>query len=196
MEYRSGDNLAWKSRMKIYFKTAFNRVQLRVEYIEVGFSSKSFGINGALKCVFHEHYLDDVLKAKALFFHINGQYIPFFPEKISFDNFYRLKLEGVNTKEETLLFHNKSIYLRVKEVRMVKEMEDIQQFIGYRIFDITSNQDLGLIIKIHELPEQLLAEIHWKNKAVYIPLHPILIAEENRAIKCLKMKLPEGLLDL
>jgi 16S rRNA processing protein RimM len=167
-----------------------------VEYIEVGYSSKSFGVRGELKCLFEEHYMEDVTKASALFFYINGQYIPFFQEAIVFDKFFRLKLEDINSKEDTVPLHNKTIYLRKRDVKTVIEENKENEWIGYKVFDLNSNQEIGLIEEIHELPEQLIAEIRWHRKAIYIPMHPDLIEEFNPDNKTIKMKLAEGLLDL
>lgn len=167
-----------------------------MDYIEVGYSSKSFGVKGELKCIFHEHYLEDVLKAPALFFCINGHYLPYFSEEIYFDQFFRLKLEAINSKEETKPLHNKPIYLRKMDIKELIADNERIEWIGFLVIDLNTNQEIGLIKEIHELPEQILAELLWKDKSVFIPMHQYLIEDLDRTKKIIKMRLAEGLLDL
>ena len=167
-----------------------------MEYIEVGYSSKSFGVRGELKCNFTEHYIEDVLNAPALFFYINGQYIPYFKEELIFDNFFRLKLEDIHSKEDTNPLHNKPIYLRSSDINQVIPEDDNQDWIGYSIIDVNTGQNVGMIIEIHELPEQLLAEVEREGKSVFIPLHPKLIIKHDSVNKLIQMTLADGLLDL
>lgn len=167
-----------------------------MEYIEVGYSLKSYGVYGTLKCVFLDHYLDDVAQANALFFLINGQFIPYFTETIHFDQFYKLKLETVNSKEESLPLHNKKIFLRSKDVKNIIANHNSPKWANYKILDLASGDEIGEIAEIHELPEQTLAEINYKGKTVYIPLHKDLIIKINDELKQIQMNLPDGLLDL
>ena len=65
---------------------------------------------------------------------------------------------------------------------------------GYAVLD-TAGENLGQIIKFHDVPKNPLIEIQKENQTFLIPLTDDWIVELNEESKEITMDLPEGLLD-
>lgn len=165
-------------------------------YIEVGYIIKSFGTRGDLKSDLSEHYVDDIKKAKALFVQLAGNYVPFFLESISYDQFYRIKFEDVNSKEEGSKFSSKTLFLRERDVSHIPMHEKEFDLSSFVIINAATMEKIGIIEELVEMPEQLLAQIQYDSKTILIPLHEDLIQEMNMEKKEILMNLPDGILDL
>jgi 16S rRNA processing protein RimM len=61
------------------------------------------------------------------------------------------------------------------------------------MFD-SENRDLGEIIDIIEMPQQLLAQLHYQNQEVLVPLAEDWILSINPRKKQIVMEIPDGLL--
>lgn len=170
--------------------------------IEIGKCGKPHGLNGTIKCLIDERYLDDVLQAKAIFVGLGANPIPYFIESAREGNSFLVKLEDVNSKEDAETLAHKPIFLREEDL-MEKEEEVADEFsdnryekwIGYTIID----EEVGLIGKIDQilsLPGHFTALIMHGEKEVLVPLHERLIVRINKEKKELIFNLPSGLLNL
>ena len=69
------------------------------------------------------------------------------------------------------------------------------EILGYKVTDETEG-DIGTLINIYDLQQHPVGEVIWNGKQVLFPLIEEFISEINRDEKILKMKLPDGMLDV
>lgn len=172
-----------------------------MELIEIGKMSKPYGTEGLLRCFIQEAYLEDFLASEFLFVKLNGQAVPFFMEAAEGDtNGIQVQIEEIEDREAALKLAGKVIYLRSEDI------EDKQgsgaaadapyaYWLGFRLKDVTLGE-IGPIKSFEELPQQVLAVVDYRGRAVMVPFQEALILEENPSDKTILMDLPEGLLEL
>lgn len=165
-------------------------------YVEVGFLIKSFGTQGHIKANFKDFYLEDVNKAKAVFINLDGDFIPYFIESNNLEQFFKLKLEGVDNKEVASTFSAKKAYLRLKDVISIEPQLNTDTWIGYSIINESTNKSIGKILEIIQLPKQEVAKIDAKGLEKLIPLHEKIILDVDDDARTITMILAEGILDL
>ncbi|HFC00605.1 MAG TPA: 16S rRNA processing protein RimM [Phaeodactylibacter sp.] len=177
--------------------------------ISIGFTKKQHGVKGDLKVQVKEEYLDDFLKAPVVFLAIKGKQVPFFVEKIKFENDLLLKIEDINSKESAYELTSKEMFLQRRHISQKEKMDEklvettdlfFGKYIGFTIVDAELGK-VGIIEEIIEFPQQEMAVI-FQNKStpsqkeMLIPLHENLIEKINIEKKVIYMSLPDGLLEL
>jgi 16S rRNA processing protein RimM len=165
-------------------------------YIEVGFLAKSFGTKGLLKANIDQKFKEDVLKSTAVFLNVNGNYIPYFIEEIVEDGFLRIKLEDIDSKEAAVAIQSRKLFLRARDISIDFNEEISYSLIGYSIYDQTTEETIGSIKELLEMPKQILAVVEYCSVEVFIPLHEELIDLVDVDKQRINMNLPEGLLDI
>lgn len=135
---------------------------------------------------------------------IDGIFTPFYAESVrpkgSFS--YLVKFEGIDSEEKAKLLVNKTVYaLRAKLKEFISEYydEDVALYddlVGWTVED-ESHRVIGKIIDIdtNTINELLLVEDKDGN-TVYLPFNEDFIREVNEEDHCIRMSLPEGLIDL
>ena len=172
---------------------------MRYELIHVGYTRKAVGFDGSMRIELEEQYIDDALKAEALFIEYGFEIIPFFPKSLTDDRFFVVKFDDLNSKEEVTKIAGKNIYLRKSEVHASNETEtidlpELDGLIGINLYD----HELGLIGEIkavESFPQQQMLLVDFQSKEIMIPLHTDLVIDfvpDER----LTLALPEGLLSL
>lgn len=174
------------------------------KYISIGFTKKCHGVKGDLKIQVEDQYLEDLVKANAVFLEIKGKHVPYFIEDIRSGNDLLLKLEEIDSKESAHSLTSKELFLQPhqilkdedRELEIVSEEALIfDKYIGYTIID----GELGTVGKIEEVidfPHQEMAVILQEEKEILIPLHQNLIEKTDAEKQCIYMNLPDGILDL
>lgn len=169
-----------------------------LEFIHIGQSGKSRGLDGQFKIRVPDSFRPVVLSARALFVDLDGSKVPFLIKKCIEKGDLYVKLDEVDSPEEASKLLNRPIYLDKKEVPDVylQELkEEIHPLTGYDIVD-TSNNTIGKINEIIVYPEQLMAKVIYKEKVILIPIHQDFIIEIDKSQQSIVMNLPEGLLSL
>jgi len=176
------------------------------KYIPIGFTKKCHGVKGDLKIQIEDQYLEDFVKANAVFILVKGRHVPYFIENIKDENDLLLKLEEVDSKETANSLTSKELFLQPHQILKEEEREliiekkeedqlEYEKYIGFSIIDI----ELGAIGKIEEVvefPQQEMAIILRDEKEILIPLHKNLIEKIEAEKQCIHMTLPDGILDL
>ncbi len=167
------------------------------QYIEIGYTKKTRGINGEVKVFVKDEYFDDFLEAGVLFIDVQGGYVPFFVESIRETNALLLKFEDINSPEEAAPVTGKPFYMRASDLRAPQSAPptDFSLLRGFRIVDLDSGP-VGPIREILELPQQIMAVVEYGDGEVLIPLNDQLITGIDEEAQILEMDLPEGLLEL
>lgn len=170
------------------------------EYITIGHTKKTYGVNGGLKAHIEDQYLEVLVNAEVVFLKINDKPTPFFIEGIEETNQLVLFFEDVTSKEEAHPFCAREIQVRASDLQDVHLLPpdspgNYLELMGYEI-ETKERGTIGTIKEIVELPEQHLAVIQYQNKEVLIPLNDQFIKQVDENNKIIKMELPEGLIEL
>lgn len=170
------------------------------ELIEVGHTLKPHGLNGEIKVRIDEEYYDDFLSSTIVFIESSVSPLPYFMESCRGGETLIVKLEDLINKEMAGKVSGKIVYLRQEDVMPVEEIpkneldwSDVQ---GYSLYDESAGITIGHIKEVQEWPNQWMAIVPYMGKEVLIPLHQSLMVVIDAEKKVVKMRLPDGLLEL
>jgi 16S rRNA processing protein RimM len=166
--------------------------------ISVGFTKKTHGAQGELKISVKDEYFDDFVNSEVVFMNIQGKPLPFFIENLRDAGDILLKLEDVDSPTEAKDLTSKELFLREKDINIVKSAGEVLTFellVGYDLHDELVGF-IGKIESVETLPQQHLAVVNYQGNEVFIPLHPNLVIKLDEKSKQLVLRLPEGLLEL
>jgi 16S rRNA processing protein RimM len=163
----------------------------------IGTVTKTRGLKGELQA-FIDFAQPDKLDFDALFIEVNGKLVPYFVEsfKMPQKNVAFIYLEDIDHIDKATLLAKKDIYLANKH----KPVKDENEFTLYDLMGFTAidedEGELGRIIELQELPQQLIATVVYKNKEVLFPLSEGIITGIDAVKSIVYVDLPEGLLDI
>lgn len=171
-----------------------------IHLLEAGHSYKVYGLKGELSVDIHLQYLKHILKSNVVFFVIQGNAVPFFIESIRGSDDLFIKFKEVDSPEAARELSNQIVYIDDKDlvVEEIIEEEDISELdslLHFQMEDVVSGFK-GTIKGIEEFPSQLMALVEKDSKEYMIPIHEDWIVDLDRDKKLIRLKLPEGLLDL
>lgn len=170
--------------------------------IQVGYTRKPFGVNGQLKLQVEPSYLEDVLKADVLFLEIGGQQVPYFIDNFQEVGDLIVHFEDVESREQAAKIVSRPVFLRPADIIPIEEkeipLENIEPHLKYLHYHIEEVElgEIGPIIRIEIFPQQEMAFVDYKGRAVMIPLHPSFIVSEDKEKRVLRLALPEGMLEI
>ena len=164
---------------------------------KIGSIIKTKGLKGELQL-----YVDfdnlDLVDFDAVFIDMEGKLVPYFLESIKYhsNNTAYLFLEDVDTIEKASRLVKKDIYLPNKLKPKMKSGDfTLMDLLGFTAVD-EDEGELGKITNIHELPQQLIATVHYKDCEVLFPLNEEIIKGIDVVKGIVRVDLPEGLLDI
>lgn len=107
-----------------------------------------------------------------------------------------LKLEGINDRNQAEAQRNKNVYIEEADLQELPEdTYYVRDLIGMEVF--TEEGKLGVISDVVQNTAQDLYEVKTEEgKKILIPVVKEFVLEVNMNDKIVKVKLPEGLLDL
>jgi 16S rRNA processing protein RimM len=170
-------------------------------HIKIGKTTKAHGLNGELKVHIDETYVEDFLRAKALFLKSGANLLPYFLKQVRGGAFLIAHFEEANSRTEAEALAGKEIYLRESDILPDEERELIVEDLSYAWvegFMLVDEKlgEIGIIKSIEEFPQQEMAIVDYKDQERMVPLHDRLIVEIREAEKVVVVALPEGLLSL
>lgn len=123
--------------------------------------------------------------------------IPFFIKNLRFNKEKVLiKFEEINSIEAAEALKKLSLYLPLD---MLPKLDDYQFYfhdvIGYEIYDQTKGK-LGTVADFYDMQKQTLMAMNYQGVEVLIPLNDDILLRPDHEKKCLKVDLPEGLLEI
>lgn len=169
-------------------------------FVSIGFTRKTHGVKGELKCSIEEDYKAIILKKGRVFLDQKGRKVPFFVEEIRGAGEPIVKFEDIDNREDALLLQSREIFLPENDlpVNFVVEDEDELAYafvVGFRLLD----QTVGLIGEIEdvvEMPQQEMAVVQYKGREVMIPLNEQFVLAIDEEKQEVKVDLPDGLLNM
>lgn len=182
------------------------------DIIEAGKFQKPHGLKGELNTFvdFNSKILE---KDYPLIVEMDGIYVPFYAESVRPKGHFSslVKLEGVDSVDNTRKFVNKVFYLLRRDVAEFFDIEedDIEMeddFIGYKVFD-QNGKYLGKVEELDISTENMLLLVRPDSTPdddepdiLYIPFNDDLIMmqvdSEDPSESEIHLDLPEGLLEL
>lgn len=171
------------------------------DYLEIGYTKKTFGVKGRLKFVAEGQYVASMLEVEHSFFIMKGCMVPYF---IVNDAAERadgvIKFESASDPESAKLLVSKSIYLHKDQIiasDFVAEGLAFDFLKGMQMFNDNNQELIGVVDNIVEYPEQEIAIVIDENEKEYlIPVNQFNIKEVNSEKMEVYIDIPEGLLDL
>lgn len=131
---------------------------------------------------------------------VDGILVPFFIEEYRFrsDSTAIIKLDGIDNVEAVQMLVNSPVYLEKKYQEELNDDEvSLNYFIGFKMVDGDSGQDIGTITDIDDKTDNWLFIVERTDGSeVMIPAHEEFIAEIRQKERIMIMDLPLGLLDL
>jgi len=163
----------------------------------IGSVLKTRGLKGELQA-FIDYPEPEKLDFDALFLEVGGKLVPYFVEsfKMPQKNTAFIYLEDVDHIDKAFPLAKKDIYLPNKLKPKKKKNEfGLKDLLNFIAVDINEGE-LGEIIELQELPQQLIATVHYKGKEVLFPLNEAVIQAIDVVKGVVMVDLPEGLLDI
>ncbi len=168
------------------------------EFIQIGYTRKNHGLKGEIKFHVEDVYFDDFMDADVILIEVRGKKKPYFIEDIRAGNNTIVKLENVNTPEEAQQLNNCAVFLRAEDISDDNHTEDdfypYRNTVGYTLFN--NEEKIGTIESLEEFPQQLMAAIQYKERAILVPLNPAFVKKVDSKQKTILVDLPEGILEL
>ncbi|MGB1646623.1 MAG: ribosome maturation factor RimM, partial [Crocinitomicaceae bacterium] len=141
-----------------------------------------------------EEYMD----MASFFIEIDGILTPFFVESFKLKNkgFAAVKFQGIDTEQEAKSLLKKKVFIPETELRELDESNFYDhEVIGYEVEDVVKGK-IGKVTAIADLKQNPLLVIEFKDKEILLPIFEGLIVNVDRKLKRLKVKAPDGLIDL
>ena len=127
-----------------------------------------------------------------VFLLIKGKPVPFFVESVKgSDDAPILKLRYIDSTEQAERMLGRTVLIPGKTKKKSALANETLE--GFAIYD-ACEKPLGKIIRLIEMPQQLLAEISYQQQLVLIPIVEDWILHFDKRKKRIDMELPDGLL--
>lgn len=173
------------------------------EYINIGHTRKTHGVQGEMKVNIEDRYLEDFLKNERLFIDVKGVKVPYFVASIRGKGDLILLLEEVTSKEAAFALQSREIHLRKtdlipehhRELEIEAEAElEYAYLAGFQLVDQTLGE-IGPIREVLDMPQQEMAFLDYQGREVLVPLNTQFIVSVDKKTRKVHMDLPKGLLD-
>lgn len=135
---------------------------------------------------------------KKIFIKINHVLTPFniTSVKPNKTNRIRVKINGIDTENDTKKLINKEIYLPMESLPKTDENSFYyHEIIGYTVLG-KDNKKVGNISGVNDQSPQHLFQINASGKKTLIPINDQLIIKIDKKNNIIKMDLPDGILDI
>lgn len=167
------------------------------EFVQVGTVFKAHGTRGWLKIYFNH----PLLVSEDLSFLFVGKLpkplpYPILELRAIDQDQYLIQLEGIDSKEAADKLAKKELWLPEDKASEYFDMDEGNHSLeGFLLIDQEENE-IGTIDEIVEMPMQMLAQVHYNEKDVLIPLNEQTILGIDQDEQVIQVSIAEGLLDL
>ena len=166
--------------------------------IYIGQIAKLHGYKGGVSLFLDVTHPEEYMDMESFFIEIDGILTPFFVESFKLKNkgFAAVKFQGINTEQEAKSLLKKKVFIPETELRELDESNFYDhEVIGYEVEDVVKGE-IGKVTAIADLKQNPLLVIEFKDKEILLPIFEGLIVNVDRKLKRLKVKAPDGLIDL
>ena len=166
--------------------------------IYIGQIAKLHGYKGGVSLFLDVTHPEEYMDMESFFIEIDGILTPFFVESFKLKNkgFAAVKFQGIDSEQEARSLLKKKVFIPESELRELDESNFYDhEVIGYEVEDIVKGE-IGKVTAIADLKQNPLLVIEFKDKEILLPIFEGLIVKVDRKLKRLKVKAPDGLIDL
>ncbi len=166
--------------------------------IYIGQIAKLHGYKGGVSLFLDVTHPEEYMDMESFFVEIDGILTPFFVESFKLKNkgFAAVKFQGVDSEQEARSLLKKKVFIPESELKELDESKFYDhEVIGYEVEDIVKG-GIGKVTAIADLKQNPLLVIEFKDKEILLPIFEGLIVNVDRKLKRLKVKAPDGLIDL
>lgn len=166
------------------------------EVYKIGVINKPHGVKGEVSFTFTDDIFDRV-DCDYLILLMDGILVPFFIEEYRFrsDNSALVKFEDVDTAEKARMFTNVEVFFPMKYVEEQDEVTSWNYFVGFEVNDV-NHGILGMIVDVDDATINVLFVIEKEDGSeILLPAHEEFILDIDHKKKCVKVDIPEGLLE-
>ena len=163
------------------------------EVYKIGRLGKSHGIKGEVSFQFDDDIFDRV-DADYLVLEIDGILVPFFMEEYRFrsDSLALVKFCDIDTQERAAELTGCDVYFP-RDLADEDDTPTLASLVGFDLIEASNNKKVGTIASIDDSTANILFELE---DGQLIPATDDLITDINTKDRTIKMKIPEGLLEL
>lgn len=163
------------------------------EVYKIGRLGKSHGIKGEISFQFDDDVFDRV-DADYLVLEIDGILVPFFMEEYRFrsDSLALVKFCDIDTQERASELTGCDVYFP-RDLADEDDTPTLASLVGFDLIEASNNKKVGTIASIDDSTANILFELE---DGRLIPATDDLITDINTKDRTIKMKIPEGLLEL
>ena len=166
--------------------------------IYIGQIAKLHGYKGGVSLFLDVTHPEEYMDMESFFIEIDGILTPFFVESFKLKNkgFAAVKFQGIDTEQEAKSILKKKVFIPESELRELDESNFYDhEVIGYEVEDVVKGK-IGKVTAIADLKQNPLLVIEFKDKEILLPIFEGLIVNVDRKLNRLKVKAPDGLIDL
>ena len=168
------------------------------DFYYLGKITKKFSFRGEVIIFLDTDSPEFYYNIKKLFINLNNELTPFEITSVrpNKTNRIRVKINGIDTENDTEKLINKEIYLPKDSLPKTDENSFYyHEIIDYTVLDQNSKK-VGNIIGVNDQSPQHLFQINTFGKKTLIPINDNLIIKVDKKNKIIKMDLPDGILDI
>ena len=166
--------------------------------IYIGQIAKLHGYKGGVSLFLDVTHPEEYMDMESFFIEIDGILTPFFVESFKLKNkgFAAVKFQGVDSEQEARSLLKKKVFIPETELRELDESNFYDhEVIGFEVEDVVKGE-IGKVTAIADLKQNPLLVIEFEDKEILLPIFDGLIVKVDRKLKRLKVKAPDGLIDL
>jgi 16S rRNA processing protein RimM len=164
----------------------------------LGHIARSKGFKGELSLFLDVDEPENYLDLERILVDLNGVLTPFFIDhfQLKKDGYADIKLEGVQSKEDSVRLSGKQVYLPLTDLPELPDDEYyLHELEGMSVID-EQHGILGKVTNVLDYSNNPLLEVNDGKREVLIPINDLFIKHVDKAKKEIFVDLPEGLIDM
>jgi len=167
------------------------------EFYYLGKITKLFSFKGELVFFFDVDDVSEYYDIENVFIKIQDDIIPFFIERINFNNNNAtVKLQDIDSESDAKRLINSKLYMPISTLPKLEGNKFYyHEVIGFEVIDVEEGR-VGVIESINDQAAQALFEIKEGYTEILLPIVDDFINEIDRVNKKVLVTFPEGLLDI
>ncbi len=164
---------------------------------ELGYVTKSFGLQGQVTAVFDVDQPDLYKKLESVFVEVNSTLIPFFVSslKLDYQDKIIIKFDDIDNQDQANELKGSKLFLPLD---FLPESENDDPYLHeYVDMDVVEDgKGLGKITSYSESGTQIILVMDYEGHEVLFPLVDQIVLNIDKKANQLTVKLPEGLIDV
>ncbi len=168
------------------------------DHFLVGSLLKTIGIKGEILLKFNNDLPEKIQKLESILISVDDKLVPFFIEeiKVKSSNTIIVQLEGLSSDRKSSEFIGSDFYISERQSNFFNlEINDFIDVKGYSVFDQDMNL-IGEVIEYIDIPKNPVLNVKTKGEGLLLPANNELIIEIDDDLKEIKLKVPDGLINI